>query len=87
MSAAKVEDSIRLSKERQEGFISALQYYFLQERDEELNHLGADLLFRFILRELGPDIYNQGVRDATGWLMQRIDDIAEIEIIKEGKSR
>lgn len=87
MSAEKAEELIRLTKEQREDFIASLQYYFLREHDEELGHLGAELLLRFILRELGPDIYNQGVQDATRWLMRRIDDIAEIEIVKEGKSR
>ncbi len=87
MSSAKAEEQLQLTKEQKEYFISSLQQYFLQERDEELGHLGAELMLRFILRELGPDLYNQGVRDATSWLMRRIDDIAEIEIVKEGRPR
>ncbi len=74
-------ERIFLTKEQRDAMTESLQRYFREERDdEEFGRLAAELLLRHILREIAPDIYNAGVRDAARYLSQRIDDIGEIEI-------
>lgn len=83
---AKKEDVIErigIEKEQREAMIASLQSYFAHERDEELGHLAAELLLRHILREIAPDVYNAGIRDAARYITQRLDDIGEIEIYRE----
>jgi uncharacterized protein (DUF2164 family) len=74
-------ERIFLTKEQREAMTESLMRYFREERDDaEFGHLAAELLLRHVLREIAPDIYNAGVRDAARFLSQRIDDIGEIEI-------
>ncbi len=74
-------ERIFLTKEQQGAMAESLRRYFREERDdEEFGQLATELLLRHILREIAPDIYNAGVRDAARYLSQRIDDIGEIEI-------
>jgi uncharacterized protein (DUF2164 family) len=35
----------------------------------------AEALLDFFVNELGPPVYNQGVRDAAGYLQQKLADI------------
>jgi uncharacterized protein (DUF2164 family) len=35
----------------------------------------AEAVLDFFVRELGPAVYNQGVRDAAGYLQSRLMDI------------
>lgn len=76
------EKRIQLTKEQREEWIQVFMQYCSEELelDEEFGHLRSELLLRFILRELGPIIYNQGVQDASRWLMQKMDDLVEIEL-------
>lgn len=74
------EERIQLSREQREDMVQALIRYFDEEREEPLGHLAGELMLRYILREIAPAIYNQGVRDAARYLYNRIDDLAEIEL-------
>lgn len=68
---------IKLSKEDKDQMISQLQAYFEMERGEELGTLGADQIFHYFLKEIGPYIYNQGVRDAKKMVEQKMMNIDE----------
>ena len=46
--------------------IAALQQYFAAHMDEEIGDLKAGLLLDFILSELGPSVYNQGLATPRG---------------------
>ncbi len=74
------QERIHLEKEQKEAAINALIEWFNKERDEQLGHLGAELLLRFMLKEVGPAVYNQGVRDAAKYLYNKVDDLAELEL-------
>ena len=45
------------------------------EFDEPISDFRADGLLDFFLRELGPPVYNQGVRDACGYVQDKLADI------------
>jgi len=66
---------IRLSAERRAGLLRALQDYFATEFDEPLSDFRAEALLDFLVRELGPPVYNQGVRDAAGYMQEKLADI------------
>ncbi len=46
--------------------------------DEEIGDLKAGLLLDFILSELGPAVYNQGLADAQAYFEERSQDLAAI---------
>jgi uncharacterized protein (DUF2164 family) len=66
---------IRLSPERRGDLLSALKKYFTGEFDEPLSDFRAAGLLDFFMRELGPAVYNQGVRDAAAYMQEKLADI------------
>lgn len=53
----------------------AIQAYFQDERDETIGDLQAGFILDFVLKEIGPSIYNQGLRDAQARLRVVVDDL------------
>ena len=62
---------IRIPKENKEEIIRSLQNYFYNERSEEIGHLAAENLLDFVLKEIGPYFYNQGVKDTKEMVEQK----------------
>lgn len=70
---------IELSKEVQQSQIKNIKDFFLNERDEEISDFQAETLLQFILREIGPGIYNQAIADAYALMSDRLEDIYGLE--------
>lgn len=66
---------IRLSPERRASLLEAIKQYCSDEFDESLSDFRAEGLLDFFVRELGPPVYNQGVRDAASFMQQKLADI------------
>jgi uncharacterized protein (DUF2164 family) len=66
---------IRLSAERRAALLEALTAYYATEFDETLSAFRAEALLDFFVRELGPPVYNQGVRDAAAFVQSKLTDI------------
>ena len=71
---------MEIAKEDRADAIVRIQGYFREERGEELGDLAAGMLLDLFVAELGPLLYNQGVRDAralanrfTGQLDEELD--------------
>lgn len=70
---------IELSKEIRKELVESIKRYFWKERDEELTHLGAELLLDFIINEIGPYLYNRGIEDSYKYMNERIEDLLGLE--------
>jgi uncharacterized protein (DUF2164 family) len=66
---------IRLSDDRRGNLLRALQSYFDDNFDEPLSVFRAEGLLDFLLAELGPTVYNQGVRDACAAMQEKLLDL------------
>jgi uncharacterized protein (DUF2164 family) len=66
---------IRLSPERRASLLGAMKEYVSAEFDESLSDFRAEGLLDFFVRELGPPVYNQGVRDASSFMQEKLADI------------
>ena len=76
---------IRLSPERRAALTVTTKKYFLGEFDEELSDFRAEALLDFFLRQLGPPVYNQGVRDALGYIQEKLGDLeGDIVAVDDG---
>ena len=73
---------IRLAPERRAALLAAVQEHFADEFDEPLSTFRAEGLVDFFVRQLGPPVYNQGVRDAIGYIQDKLGDI-EGEILED----
>jgi uncharacterized protein (DUF2164 family) len=61
---------IRLAAEPRATLLGVIKRYFSDEFDESMSDFRAEGLLDFFVRELGPPLYNQGVRDACGYLQE-----------------
>lgn len=66
---------IGLDPERRSMLFDSIVRFHQEEFDELLSEFRAASLLDFFVRELGPPVYNQGVRDAAGYIQEKITDI------------
>ena len=66
---------IKLSPERRATLVQSIKEHFQSEFDEALSDFRAGALLDFFLRALGPAVYNQGVRDASTYMQEKLGDI------------
>ena len=66
---------IRLSDDRRARVLAALRRHFDEEFDDPISDFRANGLLDLFLRELGPPVYNQGVRDAASFIQAKLSDI------------
>jgi uncharacterized protein (DUF2164 family) len=79
---------IRIPKENKDQIKEELKEYFYHERSEEIGDLAAENMLDFILKEIGPYFYNQGVKDAKEMVSQSVAGIEEdIESLERPISR
>ncbi len=74
------KERISLTKEKKDAMAEAVKRYFLNERDEDLGDLAAGLIVNFIIDELAPEFYNQGVYDAYRYMNERTEDLLTIQL-------
>jgi uncharacterized protein (DUF2164 family) len=67
--------TIELTKEAKQNALESLQKYFEVNMDEPLGNLATGALLGFILEEIGPSIYNQGVADAQERMQARLSEL------------
>jgi uncharacterized protein (DUF2164 family) len=66
---------IQLSDDRRRALLEAIEEHFAAEFDNPISRFQAESLLGFFVRELGPPVYNQGVRDAAGYMQSKLEDI------------
>ena len=66
---------IRITDERRELLLHAIQRYFRGEFDEQLSDFKAGQLLDFFVKELGAPVYNQAIQDARSFLQKKLDDM------------
>jgi uncharacterized protein (DUF2164 family) len=66
---------ITLTDDRRARILRSIQQHFEDEFDEPISDFRAEALLDFFVRELGPPVYNQGVRDAASFMQEKLTDI------------
>jgi len=74
----KEKDRIVLTREKREEMVAAIKAYYLKDREEEIGQLAAGLILDFIIEELAPEFYNQGVMDSCQYMSERIEDMQSL---------
>lgn len=77
---------IRLADDRRLRVLDALKRHYEEHFDEPLSDFRAQGLLDFFVAELGPAVYNQGVRDACAALQGKLSDL-EGEVYEPEASR
>jgi uncharacterized protein (DUF2164 family) len=73
------ENGIKISKEKRKEMTSAIKSFFLNEREEKIGDLASSLILDFIIEELAPEFYNEGVFDSYKVMNDRIEELLEIQ--------
>jgi uncharacterized protein (DUF2164 family) len=75
--------AITLPPDAHKQAIASLKRYATENLDEELGDLKAGLLLEFVLKEIGPSIYNRAIRDAQIYIQDRASDLEGVCFEKE----
>jgi uncharacterized protein (DUF2164 family) len=67
--------TIELSKEAKQTALASLQKYFAENLEQSLGNLAGNALLTFIVEEIGPSLYNQGVADAQQRMQERLSEL------------
>ena len=74
---------IVLSETARKQSIASIKRYFIEELEQDIGDLKAGLLLEFILKEIGPSIYNAAIGDAQTYLRDRIADLEGVCSVPE----
>lgn len=74
----KNTNKIKITKEKEADMIESIKEYFSNERQEELGDLASSLILDYIIEELAPEFYNQGVYDAYQFMNDRNEELLSI---------
>lgn len=74
---------IALSDAARKQSIASLRRYFTEEMDQDIGDLKASLMLDFILKEIGPSIYNGAIGDAQTYLRDRVADLEGVCSVAE----
>jgi uncharacterized protein (DUF2164 family) len=66
---------IRLTDEHRARMLRSVQKFFSDRFDEEIGELRAGMLIDFFVKELGAPVYNQAIRDAHGFIQEKLIDL------------
>jgi len=67
--------AISLSDEQRKQALVSIHRFWVEELELELGGIEEARLLDFLLREIGPSLYNQGVTDAQTFLRDRLADL------------
>lgn len=67
--------TVSISDDATAKAIASIRRYFAEQLDQELGELPARLLLEFVLKEIGPSVYNAAVADAQAWMRERVSDL------------
>jgi uncharacterized protein (DUF2164 family) len=74
----KKTDRIPVTKARRDEMVAQVRAYFSRERDEEIGDLAAGMLLDFVMENLAPEFYNQGVEDSQRYMQDAALDLLAI---------
>ena len=66
---------ITLTPEAEAQTLASLKRYFREELDQDIGDLKAKLLLDYLLKEVGPVVYNQAISDAQTYFTLRVADL------------
>lgn len=66
---------IKLSGERRERMIRGIRRFCAEKLDVEVSDFQTEQLLDFLVKELGAPVYNQAIRDAHGFLQDKLTDL------------
>ena len=66
---------IQLTDDRRDQMIRSIQQFASDHLDWELSDYQSQELLEFLVKELGAPVYNQAIRDAHSFLLEKLTDL------------
>ncbi len=66
---------IELRDEQRLRMLRSIQQFFSDELDESISDFNAERLLDFFVHQLGAPVYNQAIRDAHGFVSEKLADL------------
>jgi uncharacterized protein (DUF2164 family) len=67
------------NKEEKQEMLNSIKQFYLTIREEDISDFKASIYLDFILKEIGPYIYNQALDDAHQLMVQKIEELYDLE--------
>jgi uncharacterized protein (DUF2164 family) len=67
--------AITLAPDTQKQLVSSIKRYAAEHLEQEIGDLQAGLLLDYVLKEIGPSIYNKAIGDAQAYFQDRLADL------------
>lgn len=67
--------TIELTNDHLQALILSLKQYFTERLDQDIEDLKASLFLDFILKEIGPIIYNNAVSDVQARMQEIVSEL------------
>lgn len=75
--------AITLEPDARKQALASIKQYVSENLEQELGDLQAGFLLDYVLKEIGPSIYNRAIQDAQAWLQDRVSDLEGVCFEKE----
>jgi uncharacterized protein (DUF2164 family) len=75
--------AIQLDKPTQKLLTDSIKRFFSEELEEEIGDLKAGRVLEFVLKEIGPSLYNQAIADAQAYLHEKASELGEVRFEPE----
>lgn len=67
--------AIALAPNTKKQALASIKRYFAENWEQDVGDLKAGLLLDYILKEIGPAVYNRAIGDAQAYLRDRVADL------------
>lgn len=68
---------MKLPKEQRDQIIEQIQQFFELERSETIGTLAAGEVLDFMIKEIGPHLYNHAINDARTTVLERMQTLED----------
>ena len=68
--------SIKLQKDTERYLLGSIKRFFSERMDAGIGDLKAALVLEFLVKEIGPSIYNQAIADAQVYFQEKASDLS-----------
>jgi len=67
--------SIKLQKDAEKYLVGSIKRFFVEELDADIGDLKAARVLEYLVREIGPSIYNQAIADAQTYIQEKAAEL------------
>jgi uncharacterized protein (DUF2164 family) len=75
--------AIALTPDTRTRILASIKRYVAENLDQEIGDLQAGLLLDYVLKEIGPSVYNSAIHDAQRYFHERVSDLEGVCFEKE----